>query len=50
MWPRKIPEPEFVAINGENEIVVTLQENNHMVVLSADGTVLSPFFRRRGHA
>ncbi|KPQ18184.1 MAG: Esterase-like activity of phytase [Rhodobacteraceae bacterium HLUCCO18] len=37
------PEPEFVAINGENEIVVTLQENNHMVVLSADGTVLSHF-------
>jgi hypothetical protein len=37
------PEPEFVAINGENEIVVTLQENNHMVVLAADGTVLSHF-------
>src|SRR6056297_3572562 len=37
------PEPEFVAVNGENEIVVTLQENNHMVVLAADGTVLSHF-------
>ncbi len=37
------PEPEFVAINGENEIVVTLQENNHMVVLAADGSVLSHF-------
>ena len=37
------PEPEFVAINGENEIVVTLQENNHMVVLAADGAVLSHF-------
>jgi len=37
------PEPEFVSINGENEIVVTLQENNHMVVLAADGTVLSHF-------
>jgi hypothetical protein len=37
------PEPEFVAINGENEIVVTMQENNHMVVLAADGTVLSHF-------
>ena len=37
------PEPEFVAINAENEIVVTLQENNHMVVLAADGTVLSHF-------
>jgi hypothetical protein len=37
------PEPEFVAINDENEIVVTLQENNHMVVLAADGSVLSHF-------
>lgn len=37
------PEPEFVAINDENEIVVTLQENNHMIVLAADGTVLSHF-------
>ncbi|MEL6915229.1 MAG: esterase-like activity of phytase family protein [Pseudomonadota bacterium] len=37
------PEPEFVAINGENEIVVTLQENNHMVVLSAVGEVLNHF-------
>ncbi len=37
------PEPEFVAINGENEIVVTLQENNHMIVLAADGSVLSHF-------
>ena len=37
------PEPEFVAINDENEIVVTLQENNHMVVLDAAGTVLSHF-------
>ncbi len=37
------PEPEFVAINGEGEIVVTLQENNHMVVLAADGSVISHF-------
>ncbi|MEM6740954.1 MAG: esterase-like activity of phytase family protein [Pseudomonadota bacterium] len=37
------PEPEFVAINGENEVVVTLQENNHIVVLSAAGEVLSHF-------
>ncbi|MEL6551407.1 MAG: esterase-like activity of phytase family protein [Pseudomonadota bacterium] len=37
------PEPEFVAINNENEIVVTLQENNHMVVLAADGNVLNHF-------
>ena len=37
------PEPEFVSINGENEIVVTLQENNHIVVLNAAGEVLSHF-------
>lgn len=37
------PEPEFVAINDENEIVVTLQENNHMIVLAADGSVLNHF-------
>lgn len=37
------PEPEFVAINEEGEIVVTLQENNHMVVVSAEGEVLSHF-------
>ncbi|MEO1059407.1 MAG: alkaline phosphatase, partial [Actinomycetota bacterium] len=27
------PEPEFVAINGQNEIAVTLQENNHVVIV-----------------
>lgn len=37
------PEPEFVDINADNEIVVTLQENNHVVVLAADGSVLSHF-------
>ncbi len=37
------PEPEFVSINSENEVVVTLQENNHIVVLSAAGAVLSHF-------
>ena len=37
------PEPEYVSINDEGEIVVTLQENNHMVVLSAAGEVLSHF-------
>ncbi|SIT76084.1 Esterase-like activity of phytase [Yoonia rosea] len=37
------PEPEFVSINAENEVVVTLQENNHIVVLSAAGAVLSHF-------
>lgn len=37
------PEPEYVSINADGEIVVTLQENNHMVVLSAAGEVLSHF-------
>ena len=27
------PEPEFVDINAQNEAVVTLQENNHIVVV-----------------
>ena len=33
------PEPEFVDINEEGEIVVTLQENNHMVVANKDGVI-----------
>ena len=37
------PEPEFVDINENNEIVVTLQENNHIVILGPDGSVLSDF-------
>lgn len=37
------PEPEFVDINTNNEIAVTLQENNHVVVLKADGSVMSHF-------
>lgn len=37
------PEPEFVSINGENEVVVTMQENSHIVVLSSAGEVLSHF-------
>ncbi|WP_371155246.1 esterase-like activity of phytase family protein [Jannaschia sp. 2305UL9-9] len=37
------PEPEFVSINGEGEVVVTLQENNHIVVLDRAGAVLSHF-------
>ncbi len=27
------PEPEFVDINDRNEAVVTLQENNHVVIV-----------------
>ena len=37
------PEPEFVAINDDREIVVTLQENNHIVVLDHRGNILSDF-------
>lgn len=37
------PEPEFVAINEDNEIAVTLQENNHIAILAPDGTVLNHF-------
>ena len=37
------PEPEFVDINDAGEIVVTLQENNHIVVIGADGQVASHF-------
>lgn len=37
------PEPEFVDINAAGEIVVTLQENNHIVVVGADGRVASHF-------
>ena len=37
------PEPEFVDINADGEIAITLQENNHVVVLSRAGEVLSHF-------
>lgn len=37
------PEPEFVAVNSVGEIAVTLQENNHVVVLASDGSILSHF-------
>lgn len=37
------PEPEFVDINDAGEIVVTLQENNHIAVIGADGQVTSHF-------
>ncbi len=37
------PEPEFVDINGLGEVVVTLQENNHIAVVSKDGLILSHF-------
>ena len=34
---------EFVDINDKGEIVVSLQENNHMVVLDSSGNVISDF-------
>ena len=37
------PEPEYVAFNSQNELVVTLQENNHIVVIGADGKVQGHF-------
>lgn len=37
------PEPEYVDINAQGETVVTLQENNHIVVVGRDGAILSHF-------
>lgn len=37
------PEPEYVSINSLGETVVTLQENNHMVVVARDGSIVSHF-------
>ncbi len=38
------PEPEFVAINDKGEIALTLQENNHIVIIDGKtGTVRSHF-------
>ena len=37
------PEPEFVDINKLGETVVTLQENNHLVVVDRQGSIRSHF-------
>ncbi|OHV72135.1 esterase-like activity of phytase family protein [Ensifer sp. LCM 4579] len=38
------PEPEFVAFNTKDEIALTLQENNHIVILDGkSGTVKTHF-------
>jgi len=38
------PEPEFVDINENGEIALTLQENNHIVIVSAEtGEIVSQF-------
>jgi DNA-binding beta-propeller fold protein YncE len=38
------PEPEFVDINAANQVAVTLQENNHVVIVDlASGNVVDDF-------
>ena len=38
------PEPEFVDFNEQDEVVVTLQENNHLVIVDAKrGKVINHF-------
>src|SRR3546814_16663544 len=38
------PEPEFVDINAKGEIALTLQENNHIVIVNgSDGVILRHF-------
>lgn len=38
------PEPEFVSFNGKDQIALTLQENNHIVILDGrSGDVVSHF-------
>ena len=38
------PEPEFVSINEDNQIALTLQENNHIVIVDAKtGKIVSHF-------
>lgn len=38
------PEPEYVDINSNNVAVVTLQENNHIVLLDlASGSIVNHF-------
>lgn len=38
------PEPEYVDINSDNIAVVTLQENNHLVLVNlVDGTIQADF-------
>lgn len=38
------PEPEFVSINSQNQAIVTLQENNHLVIVDlANGAIITHF-------
>ncbi len=38
------PEPEFVAFNGKNEIALTLQENNEIVIVDAASAQVTAHF------
>jgi len=38
------PEPEFVDVNGANHAVVTLQENNHLVIVDLERSVVTGHF------
>ncbi len=38
------PEPEFVAFNGRDEIALTLQENNHIVVIDGKSATVKTHF------
>lgn len=37
------PEPEFADSNDLGEVVVSMQENNHIVVVSAEGRMIHHF-------
>jgi hypothetical protein len=38
------PEPEFVAFNGKDEIALTLQENNHVVIIDGKTATVKTHF------
>ncbi|WP_161952484.1 MULTISPECIES: esterase-like activity of phytase family protein [unclassified Ensifer] len=38
------PEPEFVSFNGKDEIALTLQENNHIVIIDAKSAAVKTHF------
>ncbi|AFL51858.1 hypothetical protein ABIE78_002286 [Sinorhizobium fredii] len=38
------PEPEFVAFNGKDEIALTLQENNHIVIIDGKSATVKAHF------
>ncbi|ASY62376.1 Alkaline phosphatase [Sinorhizobium sojae CCBAU 05684] len=38
------PEPEFVAFNGQDEIALTLQENNHIVIIDGKSAAVKAHF------